>query len=93
MSKKKTVNKIIETPPAEIKIVFAPGAFDNFDGSQEELDDLVSKIQSMISNGSLFDNSTSIDIDALAESDDPEDQLLLEKLSRSFEDETPRSLQ
>jgi len=41
----------------EIKIVFQPGCFDNFDGSQEELDSLVKQIQGMIGDGSLFENS------------------------------------
>jgi hypothetical protein len=41
----------------EIKIVFQPGCFDNFDGSQEELDSLVKQIQDMIGDGSLFENS------------------------------------
>jgi hypothetical protein len=34
-----------------------------------------------------------VDIDELAESDDPEDQLMYEKLTRAFSDETPRTLQ
>ena len=33
-----------------IKIEFAPGAFDNFDGTQEELDELVAEIQNMFLN-------------------------------------------
>ncbi len=41
----------------EIKVVFQPGCFDNFDGSQEELDSLVKQIQDMIGDGSLFENS------------------------------------
>lgn len=31
----------------EIKIHFAPGAFDNFEGTQEELDELLAEIQNM----------------------------------------------
>ncbi len=52
----------------EIKIVFQPGCFDNFDGSQEELDSLVKQIQDMIGDGSLFENSkilTEDDLDDL----------------------------
>lgn len=68
----------------EIKIVFAPGAFDNFDGSQEELDGLMNELQKMITDGTLFEKSRSIDIEELLESDDPEDQALAEKLIQSF---------
>jgi len=54
----------------EIKIVFQPGCFDNFDGSQEELDQLVQDIQEMIGDGSLFENArelTEEDLDDLPE--------------------------
>jgi L-asparaginase/Glu-tRNA(Gln) amidotransferase subunit D len=33
-----------------IKIEFAPGAFDHFDGTQEELDELMAEIQNMFAN-------------------------------------------
>lgn len=33
-----------------VKIEFAPGCFDNFDGTQEELDALVADIQNMFAN-------------------------------------------
>lgn len=36
----------------EMKIEFAPGCFDNFEGSQEELDELVAEIQNMFANKS-----------------------------------------
>jgi hypothetical protein len=89
----KTINELTAEDFPKIKVVFAPGAFDDFDGSQEELDELMVQIQSMISDGSLFDKSKSVDIDELSMSNDPEDQALLEKLSRSFGDEPPRVLQ
>ena len=41
----------------DFKIEFAPGCFDDFDGSQEELDQLVKEIQDMVADGSLFENS------------------------------------
>lgn len=34
-------------PDKELKIEFAPGCFDNFEGTQEELDELVAEIQKM----------------------------------------------
>lgn len=33
-----------------IKVVFAPGAFDTFDGTQEELDALMAEIQETFAN-------------------------------------------
>jgi hypothetical protein len=33
-----------------VRIEFAPGAFDHFDGTQEELDALVAEIQDMFAN-------------------------------------------
>lgn len=35
------------TKDKEIKIEFAPGAFDHFDGTQAELDEMVNEIQKM----------------------------------------------
>ena len=34
-----------------MKITFAPGCFDNFEGTQEELDDLMKTIQDMFDSG------------------------------------------
>jgi len=39
------------------KLVFAPGCFDNFDGTQEELDALVAEIKKMAEDGTLAENS------------------------------------
>ena len=41
----------------DFKIEFAPGCFDNFEGSQEELDELVADLRGMIEDGSLFENA------------------------------------
>ena len=40
------------TNPKPIKIEFAPGSFDTFDGTQEELDAIMAEIQSMFENKS-----------------------------------------
>lgn len=37
-----------------IKVTFAPGCFDNFEGTQEELDQLVAEIKNMAATGQLF---------------------------------------
>ncbi len=39
------------TEKKPLKITFAPGCFDNFDGTQEELDDLMKTIQDMFDSG------------------------------------------
>ena len=33
------------------EIVFAPGCFDSFEGTQEELDELVAEIQRLVDSG------------------------------------------
>lgn len=38
------------TDNKKLKIEFAPGAFDLFDGTQEELDELLKELTEMISN-------------------------------------------
>jgi len=55
----------------KLKIEFAPGAFDGFEGTQEELDSIIAEITQLAESGELFDESTSVDIDELME-DDPE---------------------
>ena len=45
----------------DTEIVFAEGCFDNFDGTQEELAELVAHIKTMIANGTLLENSIPVD--------------------------------
>lgn len=72
----------------EIKIEFAPGAFDHFEGTQEELNELIAEIRKSIEDGSLFEKSRPIDIEELMDSDDPDDLVLAERLIRSFNPES-----
>jgi hypothetical protein len=65
----------------EYEVRFAPGAFDSFEGTQEELDELVAEIKNLAMNGNLEENSYPVDMDQL-EQDDPE---LYETLSRQLE--------
>lgn len=53
-------------------IVFAPGCFDNFDGTQEELDELIDELKSMVTSGEFFEKSEEVDL----ENDDLPDGLL-----------------
>ncbi len=69
----------------ELKIEFAPGCFDSFEGTQEELDELIAEIKNMIQDGSLFEKSKEIDIDELVESDDPDDQALAYRVLKAID--------
>lgn len=45
----------------KINVTFAPGCFDSFEGTQEELDEFVEKIKEMAESGELFDNLEDIE--------------------------------
>lgn len=51
------------------KIVFAEGCFDNFEGTQEELDELIAEIQRLVDTGEIFERSVPLDIDSLDETE------------------------
>jgi hypothetical protein len=42
------------------KLEIAPGAFDSFDGTQEELDEMLAMLKKMLEDDTLFDNSTPV---------------------------------
>lgn len=73
-----------------LKLEFAPGCFDNFEGTQEELDELMAEIQRMFESGELEANSQELDIDELIEEDPAAAELLLRAIS---EVPPPRNLQ
>ena len=69
---------------------FAPGCFDSFEGTQEELDQMVAEIQRMFESGEMESNSRAVDIDELIE----EDPDMADKIFQALqEDEEPRKLQ
>jgi hypothetical protein len=47
----------------KITVEFAPGAFDSFEGTQEELDELIAEITRMAESGELSENSRPIDFE------------------------------
>ena len=74
------------------KVEFAPGAFDDFDGTQEELDALQKELIEMFSNltpEELAEQSRPVDFEELME-EDPE---LAGKLLNSFDEDSTRKLQ
>jgi len=65
------------TSDKKITVEFAPGAFDHFDGTQEELDELMAEIHRMVESGEIGENSrelTEEDFDELP--DEIKQQLL-----------------
>lgn len=72
------------------EVVFAPGCFDEFEGTQEELNELIAEIHRLVDSGEIFEKSVPLDMDNLEE-EDPE---LSEKLLASFDGENiKRTLQ
>lgn len=51
----------------QIKVEFAPGCFDDWEGTQQELDDLVSQLRSMAESGELMDQSELVNPDDLSD--------------------------
>lgn len=39
----------------KFKVIFEPGAFDGFDGTQEELDEFIAELTRLAESGELFD--------------------------------------
>jgi hypothetical protein len=46
-----------------VKIVYAPGCFDSFEGTQEELDQMIAEITRMAETGELFEKSQAVEFD------------------------------
>jgi hypothetical protein len=66
-----------------LKVQFAPGCFDDFEGTQEELDLLMAEIHSMFENMTAEDlaaTSSTVDFEQLSESDPELAQRLAESL-------------
>ena len=51
------------TKKKPVKIEFVPGAFDQFEGTQEELDAFIAELQRMAESGELEEHSMSLDDD------------------------------
>jgi molybdenum cofactor biosynthesis enzyme MoaA len=70
----------------KLKLTFAPGCFDHFEGTQEELDQLIKDIEAAFESGDFLENSVAVE-------DLPEDEL--QELLTHFEetDRTDRRLQ
>jgi hypothetical protein len=77
----------------KMKVEFAPGAFDDFDGTQEELDSLQAEIVSMFANMTaeeLAERSQPVDIEELIEDGERD---VVEKIVQAMSDNSTRTLQ
>ena len=63
-----------------LKVVFEPGCFDSFEGSQEELDELIKLIEEQVASGEFFENSQEVDDVAFSELSDEEQAVILQAL-------------
>lgn len=75
--------------PNGMKLVFAPGCFDHFEGTQEELDALINEIEEAFANGDALVNVVELGtIEDLIDSTDPEE---IEEIVNQMT--SPRTLQ
>lgn len=51
----------------KLEIVFAPGCFDKFTGTQEELDKLVAEIKAQVENGTLLEEGEELSDEEIEE--------------------------
>lgn len=72
-----------EDENGKVRIEFAPGAFDQFEGTQEELDEMIAEIHRIFESGEFKEMSQPLDIDELMETD-PE---MAEKIIQSLVEE------
>lgn len=68
------------TKDKTVKVEFAPGCFDNFDGTQQELDEMIEMIRYLAESGKLEELSEPLTEDALDELSSEEQELLLQQL-------------
>lgn len=78
------------TEKKKMEVVFAPGCFDHFDGTQEELDQLIKEIQEGAENGTLFEKSNPVTIEDLLEDLSEEEVEDLLSTIEGLDPESPR---
>ena len=77
----------------KIQVEFAPGCFDNFDGTQQELDELVAEIERLANSGEMFENSMPVTEESLTDLTEEEQQVLLNAVRMFGADTNTRNLQ
>jgi hypothetical protein len=86
MTEKKTPQDMTPEDRKELKVVFAPGCFDSFEGTQEELDELMAEIGRLITTGELFEQATPLDLDEMTDEE-------LREIAEDFGQADKRNLQ
>ena len=84
------------TEEKKLKVEFAPGAFDTFEGTQEELDEMIAEITTMFTEltpDELEDCSKLIDITDLADDKDISEEEFKQILESLLGDDNQRKLQ
>ena len=76
-----------------IEVVFAPGCFDTFEGSQEELDEIMSEIRRMAESGELAERATMVNFDDLDEMFEDEPEVAEKLMQFAATESTNRNLQ
>jgi len=76
----------------DLKIEFAPGCFDNFEGTQEELDEFIATITEMFRSGEAQKQARRIDLESLDDLED-DDIEMLEKILQQEHTAKERKLQ
>jgi hypothetical protein len=65
VDQKKEFEELTPEECRELKIEFAPGCFDSFEGTQEELDNLVAEITEMFKSGKAQELARPLNIEEL----------------------------
>ena len=89
MTEEKKFEDLTVDEVKELKIEFAPGCFDGFEGTQEELDAFIAEITRMFKTGEVQQLARPLDLDDL----DEDDIEILEKLSQLEDLNKGRNLQ
>ena len=71
------------TEKKPLKVVFDPGCFNNFEGTQAELDEFVKQIQEFAESGLLFENSVELTDEDIEDLDEETRQQIIRALERS----------
>ena len=89
MTEEKRFDELNPEELSEMKIEFAPGCFDSFEGTQEELDEFIAEITRLFKSGEAQKMARPLDLDNLEEGD----LELLEKFAQQEDLTKGRKLQ
>ena len=56
-----------DQPKPELKVVFAEGCFDGFEGTQEELQEFIAEIRQMAQDGTIMDGAVPLSDEEMQE--------------------------